>query len=136
MADTYCIGGHSWPIQSWDGGRLNTKAHGPGTLVDEYGDTRQCLLNQGVISGYSWVTGSSGNKCAQVYNTHGIKHGPMVAFSFNGDIWLSVFKNGEPEGSRVKGMTCIQYMSCYSVPVLKDLNNKKRICVIGSLLVL
>ena len=88
MADTFSIYGNTCTIQSWDGGRLNTKAHGPGTLVDEYGTTRQCTLNQGVISGYCWLTDTIVHKWALVYNTQGMLHGTQVAFSTDGDIYL------------------------------------------------
>ena len=110
MADTYSWNGNTIPIRSWDGGRLNTKAHGPGTLVDKYDAARQCTLNHGVISGYSWCTDTSGNKYAQVYNTQGMEHGTRVWFSTNGDIHLYVFNNGELEGDVMKGMMCIQYI--------------------------
>ena len=109
MADTYSIGGLTIPIRSWDGGRLNTKAHGPGTLVDGDGDTYQCTLNEGVISGYCWWTNTNGYKVAQVYNTQGMWHGTQVVFCTDGDIGLVVYTNGEQEGS-VQGMMCIQYM--------------------------
>ena len=110
MADTFSIGGDTYTIRSWDGGRLNTKAHGPGTLVHTNGDTRQCTLNHGVISGYSWFTNTDGDKVAHVFNTHGMKHGTRVVFSTNGDIYLYVYNNGKQEGSSVKGMMCIQYI--------------------------
>ena len=110
MADTFSIFGVTLTIRSWDGGRLNNKAHGPGTLVDGDGDTYQCALNQGVISGYSWFTYTDGYKVAAVYNTHGMEHGTRVVFSTNGGIYLDVYNNGKQEGSYVKGMMCIQYI--------------------------
>ncbi len=113
MADTFSVRGSTYPIRSWDGGRLNTKAHGPGTLVNTNGATGQCSLNQGVISGYSWCTGTfsgTSTEWAQVYNTQGMPHGAWVWFSTNGDIHLVVYNNGEQEGSSVKGMMCIQYI--------------------------
>ncbi len=112
MADKYSIDGGTYTIQSWDGGRLNTKAHGPGTLVESSGVTRQCTLDQGVISGYCWVTTADGRKWAQVYNTQGMKHGTMVAFRTSGDIYLVVRNNGKLEGcfGGNRGMMCIQYM--------------------------
>ena len=108
MADTFSIHGETRTIRSWDGGRLNTKAHGPGTLVDKYG-TNQCTLNQGVISGYCWFTDTVGDKAAQVYNTQGMEHGTRVVFS-PWDIRLFVYNNGEQEGDEVHGMMCIQYI--------------------------
>ena len=109
MADTFSIGGRTYGIQSWDGGRLETKAHGPGTLVNTSGNTRQCTLNQGVISGYCWWTATSGNKYAQVYNTQGMQHGTTVEFFTSGEIYVCVYNSGEQE-SFVKGMMCIQYI--------------------------
>ena len=110
MADTFSINGSTIPIRSWDGGRLNTKAHGPGTLVDDkYGYTRQCTLNQGVISGYSWCTDTNGNKYAEFYNTQGMAHGTEVRFHISGDIYFWVYNNGKQE-SYVQGMMCIQYI--------------------------
>ncbi len=106
MSDIYRINGLTRYIRSWDGGRLNTKAHGPGTLVDTYGYTRQCTLNQGVISGYCWVACTSGNKYAQVLNTQGKHHGTQVEFLTSGNISLDVYNNGKQEGY-VKGMICI-----------------------------
>ena len=112
MADKYSINGSTIPIRSWDGGRLNTKAHGPGTLVDEYDNTYQCTLNHGIISGYCWYTNTNGDKAAQVYNTQGMQHGARVGFHTDGDIRLYVYNNGEQEGSffGTKGMMCIQYI--------------------------
>ena len=109
MADTFSIDGGTYTIQSWDGGRLNTKAHGPGTLVDEFGNTRQCTLNQGVISGYCWRTDTDGDKGASVYNTQGMRHGTLVVFFTNGGIRLAVYNNGEQE-SYMQGMKCIQFI--------------------------
>ena len=110
MADSFIWNGDTYPIQSWDGGRLNTKAHGPGTLVDTDGDTYQCSLNQGVISGYCWRTDTDGDKVAAVYNTQGMRHGATVVFRADGDIYLTVWNNGKWEGSSVQGMMCIQYI--------------------------
>ena len=110
MADSFIWNGDTYPIQSWDGGRLNTKAHGPGTLVDTDGDTYQCSLNQGVISGYCWCNDTDGDKYAQVFNTQGMLHGTLVAFNTNGDITLVVFNNGKQEGSSGLGMMCTQYI--------------------------
>ena len=110
MADTYSIHGGTYTIRSWDGGRLNTKAHGPGTLVDTYGDTYQCTLNQGVISGYCWASYTNGNNGAQVFNTQGMQHGTVVVFWPDGGIYLGVYNNGKQEGRDVKGMMCIQYV--------------------------
>ena len=110
MADTYSIFGGTCPIRSWDGGRLNTKAHGPGTLVEKYGHTRQCTLNQGVISGYCWRTDTYGDKYAEVYNTQGMLHGTWISLYPNGYITLCVYNNGEQEGDSVEGMMCIQYI--------------------------
>ena len=109
MAETYSIGGGTCTMRSWDGGRLNTKAHGPGTLVDEYGGTRQCTLNQGAISGYCWDTYTDGYKVAAVYNTQGMLHGRHVVFNTSGDIYLGVYNNGKQEDA-VQGMMCIQYI--------------------------
>ena len=109
MADTYSVHGNTFTIRSWDGGRLNTKAHGPGTLVDTSGYTYQCTLNHGVISGYSWYTDTSGNKVAAVFNTQGMSHGTQVWFRTNGDIDL-VCNNGMLEEDFVEGMMCIQYI--------------------------
>ena len=110
MADKFIWNGNTYTIRSWDGGRLNTKAHGPGTLVDTYGRTHQCILNHGVISGYSWWTDTNGYKVAAVYNTQGMRHGTVVEFSPTGSIYLEVYNNGEIEGSYVQGMMCIQYI--------------------------
>ncbi len=119
MADTFSAHGDTCTIRSWDGGRLNTKAHGPGTLVDDdYGGTLQYTLNQGVISGYCWYTFTSGNKYAQVYNTQGMRHGTWVVFCTNGDICLCFYNNGNPK-SDVQGTMCIQYIYRYNV--LKDM---------------
>ncbi len=115
MADEFSIHGGTGTIQSWDGGRLNTKAHGPGTLVDEYGYTYQCTLNEGVVSGYCWFTAANGNKLAQVYNTQGILHGTVVVFGTDGDIILGVSNDGEEEGDQVEGMMCKQYFQCDNV---------------------
>ena len=110
MADTFSAYGRTHTLQSWDGGRLNTKAHGPGTLVTTYGFTRQCTLNHGVVSGYCWVTGTRGIKWAQVYNTQGMLHGTTVGFRTDGLIAIYVYNNGEQEGSAVQGMMCTQYI--------------------------
>ncbi len=110
MADKVSIYGGTYTIQSWDGGRLNTKAHGPGTLVTASGVTRQCTLNQGVISGYNWCTNTNGIKVAQVFNTQGMQHGTEVLFYTDGNIYLFAYNNGEQERSEVQGMMCIQYI--------------------------
>ena len=110
MANEFSIHGGTRTIQSWDGGRLNTKAHGPGTLFTDNGDTFQCTLNHGVISGYCWYNDTNGYKVAAVYNTQGMRHGTRVVFHTSGDITLYVFNNGEQEGSYVKGMMCMQYI--------------------------
>ncbi len=110
MADTFSIHGGPRTIRSWNGGRLNTNAHGPGTLVDEYGNTRQCTLNQGVISGNCWYTGTNGNKAAEVFNAQGMEHGTEVLFHNSGTIILAVYNNGEREGTPVQGMMFIQYI--------------------------
>ena len=110
MADTFSWNGTTYTIRSWDGGRLNTKAHGPGTLVDDgYGGTRQCILNQGVISGYCWYTATSGYKYALVFNAQGMEHGTQVVYWPDGDIYLAVYNNGEQE-SYMQGMKCIQFI--------------------------
>ncbi len=109
MADTLRIQGNTYPIRSWDGGRLNTKAHGPGTLVTTSGNTYQCTLNQGVISGYCWWTATDGDEYAEVFNTQGMLHGTQVGFYTSGDIDLDVFNNGKQE-SEALGMMCIQYI--------------------------
>ena len=109
MANKFSWNGTTYTIRSWDGGRLNTKAHGPGTLVDEFGFTRQCTLNHGVISGYSWYTTTSGYKVAAVFNTKGTPHGTQLWLFTNGVIDLDVYNNGELESS-VQGMMCIQYI--------------------------
>ncbi len=108
MADTCSINGNSIIIRSWDGGRLNTKAHGPGTLVTTFG-TLQGTLNQGVRSGYCWATGTSGNKLAGVYNTQGMLHGTTVWFFTSGSNHLAVYNNGK-QRSYVHGMILIQYI--------------------------
>ncbi len=95
MGDTFSKNGDIWPIQSWDGCRLNTKAHGPGTLVDEFGFTHQCTLNQGVTSGYCWVTGPDGYHVAQIFSTEGMLYGTQVQFDSNGDISLAFCFDGE-----------------------------------------
>jgi hypothetical protein len=110
MADTYSVHGWTYTIRSWDGGRLNTKAHGPGTLVDTNDATYQCTLNHGVISGYCWRTRTDGFKGAEVYNTQGMYHGTQVTFFTDGDILLRVYNNGKQEGDWVQGMMCIQYI--------------------------
>ena len=110
MADTYSIQGSTYTIRSWDGGRLNTKAHGPGTLVHTDGFTNHCTLNQGVISGYCWGTNTSGDKDAEVYNTQGMWHGTHVVFPTSGHIILAVYNNGKKEGSYFKGMTLTNYI--------------------------
>ena len=111
MADTFSIHGNTCTMRSWDGGRLNTKAHGPGTLVHTNGDTRQCTLNHGVVSGYSWRTTTSGNKVAAVFNTQGMLHGRNVEFDTDGRIAIAVYNNGDyQKGSAVRGAMCIQYI--------------------------
>ena len=111
MADTFSFHDGSLPIRSWDGGRLNTKAHGPGTLIDAIGGTFQCTLNQGVISGYCWYTNTVGNKAALAYNTQGMGHGTQIRFFTSGGILLQVYINGNHQtGSPVQGMICIQYI--------------------------
>ncbi len=109
MEDTFSADGNTYTIRSWDGGRLNTEAHGPGALVGMYGSTRQCTLNHGVISGYCWYTDTYGHKYAQVYNTQGMLHGSQVVFWRDGDIRLRVFNDGKQE-KYVEGMMCIQYI--------------------------
>jgi hypothetical protein len=118
LVDTCSINGITRRVRSWDGSRLNTKAHGPGTLVDNEelldfsgGLTRQCTLNQGFIYGFCWLTDTSGYKCAQVYNTQGMLHGTEVQFRTNGAIYLRVYNNGKQfEGGvfGIKGMMSIQ----------------------------
>ncbi len=105
MLDACLIGGSKCTIKSWDGYRLNTKPHGPGTLVDTDGWTRQCTLNQGVISGHSWGTDTDGTKYAQVYNAQGMLHGTEVVFLPWGDVAIYVYNNGKQE-SHVDGMMC------------------------------
>ncbi len=114
MTDKFSVNGDEHFIKSWNGGRLNAKAHGPGTLAATDGDSYQCSLNQGVISGYCWLTHADGDKYAEVYNTKGELHGTQIGFLINGHIRLHIYNNGVL-ASRVKGMTSTQYMYFYKI---------------------
>ena len=67
MADTVFINGKTYHVQHWDGARMYTKAHGPGTLVDSEGYTYYCTLDHGIISWYCLGV-YPGGTWAGVYN--------------------------------------------------------------------
>lgn len=96
MADTVFINGKTYHVQHWDGARMYTKAHGPGTLVDSEGYTYYCTLDHGVISGYCLGV-YPGGTWAGVYNAQGLAHGMLVAMYGNGGVAL----NGWSSGARV-----------------------------------
>ncbi len=87
-AITFCSNGQVRTSISWSGQYIGDHAHGPGTLIDTDGCVWQCLLENGLLSGYYLVTHPNGNKDAAKCDAQGKTDGVEISFKNDGSIHI------------------------------------------------